>query len=194
MAGLIYALQKQLKLNVHIGGITALNSLGMAHYLLPNQKRVFIFSSGNLSLPKWFTEQNWGVEIESVNTSFLPEKHGIRELGYGSFPLASSTAERAILEKIYVSKKNFELLESYQILEGLTTLRPNLMQELLEKCTSIKVKRLFLFMADKAQLPVMKYIELEKIDLGAGDRSIVKSGVYDSQFKLVLPKELVDYV
>jgi hypothetical protein len=37
-------------------------------------------------------------------------------------------------------------------------------------------------------------MELEKIDLGAGDRSIAKSGVYDSQFKLVLPKELVDYV
>lgn len=192
--GAIYALQKQLKLNVHIGGITALNTQGMAHYLHLDLKRVFIFSSGNLPLPKWFTEQDWGIKIESVNTSFLPEKHGIREQGYGSFPLASSTAERAVLEKIYVSHKSFELLESYQIMEGLTTLRPNLMQQLLEKCTSIKVKRLFLFMANKAQLQVMKHIELEKIDLGAGDRSIVKNGVYDSQFKLVLPKELVDYV
>ena len=179
---------------MHVGGITALNTLGMAHYLHLNLKRVFIFSSGNLSLPKWFTKQDWGIEIESVNTSFLPEKHGIREHTYGRFSLASSTAERAVLEKIYVSHKSFELLESYQIMEGLTTLRPNLMQQLLEKCTSIKVKRLFLFMADKAQLPIMKHMELEKIDLGAGDRSIAKSGVYDSQFKLVLPKELVDYV
>lgn len=192
--GAMYALQKQLHLNVHVGGITALNTLGMSHYLRPSQKQIFIYSSGNLSLPKWFTKQDWGIEIESVNTSFLPEKHGIREHTYGSFPLASSTAERAVLEKIYVSQKSFELLESYQIVEGLTTLRPNLMQELLEKCTSIKVKRLFLFMADKAQLPIMKYMELEQIDLGTGDRSIVTSGVYDSQFKLVLPKELVDYV
>lgn len=191
--GAIYALQKQLHLDVHVGGITALNKLGMAHYLHLNLKRVFIFSSGNLSLPKWFTEQDWGVEIESVNTSFLPEKHGIREQGYGSFLLASSTAERAILEKIYLSYKNFELLESFQIVEGLNTLRPNLMQELLEKCTSVKVKRLFLYMADKAHLPVMKHLELKKIDKGTGDRSIIKNGVYDSKYGLVLPKELVEY-
>jgi len=192
--GAVYALQKQLKLEVHVGGITALNTLGMSHYLRANKEKVYLFSSGNLSLPAWFEKQDWGVEIETVNTSFLPNKYGAREYEFGSFPLFASTKERAILEQIYLSHKSFELLESFQIVEGLTTLRPNLMQELLEKCTSIKVKRLFLFMADKAQLPVMKYMELEKVDLGAGDRSIVKSGVYDSQFKLVLPKELVNYV
>lgn len=191
--GAVFALQKQLKLDAHVGGITALNSSGMSHYLRPNKKKVYLFSSGNLSLPKWFEKQDWGVEIESVNTSFLPKKHGIREHGYGSFPLASSTPERAVLEKIYLSHKSFELLESFQIVEGLTTLRPNLIQELLEKCTSIKVKRLFLYMAEKAQLPAMKHIELKKIDVGTGDRSIVKNGVYDSKYGLVLPKGLVDY-
>ncbi|MBO6795490.1 MAG: type IV toxin-antitoxin system AbiEi family antitoxin [Balneolaceae bacterium] len=192
--GAVYALQKQLKLDIHVGGNTALNSLGMSHYLQTNEKKIYLFSSGNLSLPKWFEKQDWGVEIESVNTSFLPEKHGIREHGYGSFPLASSVAERAVLEKIYLSHKSFELLESFQIIEGLTTIRPYLMQELLEKCSSKKVKRLFLFMAEKAQLPVMKHIKLEKIDVGTGDRSIVKNGVYDSKYGLVLPKELVEYV
>jgi hypothetical protein len=191
--GAVYALQKQLKLDIHVGGNTALNSLGMSHYLQTNEKKIYLFSSGNLSLPKWFEKQDWGVEIESVNTSFLPNKLGIREHDYGRFHLASSVAERAVLEKIYLSHKSFELLESFQVIEGLTTIRPYLMQELLEKCSSKKVKRLFLFMAEKAQLPVMKHIKLEKIDLGTGDRSIAKNGVYDSTYGLVLPKELVDY-
>jgi hypothetical protein len=77
------------------------------------------------------------------------------------------------------------------VLSGLLNLRPALMQSLLESCNSIKVKRLFLFMADKANLPVMKHLDQTAIDLGSGNRSVVRDGTYDSRYQLVLPKELV---
>lgn len=50
-----------------------------------------------------------------------------------------SSRERAILEAPYLSPEKFDLLERYQITENLLTLRPNILQELLEKCTSVRV-------------------------------------------------------
>ena len=71
-----------------------------------------------------------------------------------------------------------DLIECYQIMEGLVNLRPVIIEELLEQCKSIKVKRLFLYMADKQKQSWFNYIDKTKINLGSGDRSLVKDGVY----------------
>ena len=60
-----------------------------------------------------------------------------------SFNIKISTPERAILECLYLTPKLIDLVECYHLMEGLSNLRPNLVQELLETCRSIKVKRLF---------------------------------------------------
>ena len=52
------------------------------------------------------------------------------------------------------------------------------------------MKRLFLFMAEKAGLPVLSRLRTEDLDLGSGDRALVKGGVYVSRHRLVLPPEL----
>ena len=82
------------------------------------------------------------------------------------------------------------MVECYQILEGLSNLRPKVLQELLEKCKSIKAKRLFLFMAYKANHQWLDYVDQTRIELGTGDRILVKSGVYNSKFKISIPKEM----
>jgi hypothetical protein len=64
------------------------------------------------------------------------------------------------------------------------------MQELLEQYSSVKVKRLFLFMAAKTQHQWLSFIEQSGIDLGKGDRSVVKGGVFNSKFRISIPKEL----
>jgi len=76
-------------------------------------------------------------------------------------------------------------------MDGLTTLRPLQAQELLENCKSIKVKRLFLFFAEKVGHSWFKYIDIKKIDLGSGNRSLAKDGVLVSKYQLVVPKELI---
>jgi hypothetical protein len=75
-------------------------------------------------------------------------------------------------------------------MEGLVNLRPVIIQELLEQCKSIKVKRLFLYMADKQKQSWFKYIDKAKIDLGSGDRSLVKDGVYIKDYKITVPRQL----
>jgi hypothetical protein len=78
-------------------------------------------------------------------------------------------------------------------MEGLNNLSPNQLQPLLEKCQSVKVKRLFMYLAEKAGHEWFKYLDLNKIDLGKGKRSIVKNGVYVSKYKITVPKELEEH-
>ena len=101
-----------------------------------------------------------------------------------------SSPERAILECLYLTPDRFDIVECYQILEGLVNLRPKILQELLENCNSIKVKRLFIFMAAKANHQWLDFVDQSGIELGNGDRVIVKGGVYISQYKISVPKEL----
>ena len=107
------------------------------------------------------------------------------------YPLTTATPERAILELLHLAPKEFDLVEAGQIVEGMTSLRPKLMQSLLEACTSVKVRRLFLYLAERADLAVMRHLKVEQIDLGSGDRSLVKMGRYVPKYRLLLPKELV---
>ena len=61
---------------------------------------------------------------------------------------------------------------------------------MLEQCRSVKVNRLFLYMAEKAGHNWFQYLDLKKVNLGKGKRSIVKNGVYENKYKITVPKEL----
>lgn len=84
-------------------------------------------------------------------------------------------------------------MDVYYLMEMLTTLRPTLVQQLLENCTSVKVKRLFLYMADKSGHRWFSKLDVSKISLGSGTRSISKGGVKNAKYNIVIPKELADY-
>ena len=94
------------------------------------------------------------------------------------------------MECLYLAPRSQPLQETFELMEGLNNMRPALTQQLLETCRSVKVKRLFLFMADKAGHDWLSYLNLEKIDLGSGKRSIVKDGVYVPRYQITIPKEL----
>lgn len=188
----VHALQVQLEIPVHVGGLSALSYHGVSHYLRLGKEPLFLFVPPAIHLPKWFNNYDWGRVMVVVRTSFLPQAAGIKSYQEQNIKINYAIVERAVLELLYLAPKQIDILECYQIVEGLHNLRPNLLQTLLEGCSSVKVKRLFLFMAEKAQLPAMKYLNVEKIDLGKGDRSIVKHGKYDSKYQLVLPEELVN--
>ncbi|GAB4195040.1 MAG: type IV toxin-antitoxin system AbiEi family antitoxin [Wenzhouxiangellaceae bacterium] len=192
--GALASIQQQLSLPVHLGGPTALAAQGLSHYLRMGKERVFLFSMLHKKLPHWFLTYDWGQKIEHVKTSFLPENLGIKEEKYEGVHIKMSSRERAILESLYLSPKHFDLLECYQILEGMYDIRPDVVQELLVACKTVRVKRLFLYMASKASLPVLEYLDLSKIDLGRGDRSITEKGVYNAEYKISIPKELAHYV
>ncbi len=188
--GGVYALQNQSSLSIHPGGRTALAYLGKAHYLKMETKRVTVFGSRGEKLPLWFEKYDWGVVIDYYQTSFLPSYLGLTDVKVKEFHIRVSGATRAMMECLYPAPEKQDLIESYQLMEGLNNLRPDEVQTLLEKCESVKVKRLFLYLADKAGHNWFKYLNLTRIDIGKGKRSIVKGGVYVDRYQITVPKEL----
>jgi hypothetical protein len=69
------------------------------------------------------------------------------------------------------------LVESFDeaklLMEGLTTLRPRLVQGLLEKCASVKVKRLFMLLAESCKHSWVRKLDLTNVDFGKGKRASV---------------------
>lgn len=191
--GALRSLQTQLQLPVHVGALTALEMSGHGHYVRFVSTKAYLFSPLNVALPLWF-RTHWGHDVRHVQTKLLPAGVGLTEQqAPEGFALKTSTPERAALELLHLAPKEFDLIEAGAIIESMTSARPKLMQSLLEQCSSIKVRRLFLYLAERANLPVVRHLELDRIDLGAGDRSLVPNGRYVAKYRLVLPSELVDH-
>lgn len=191
--GAVHSLQTQLKLLVHVGALSAISAHGASHYLRMGHETVYLFTPPSTRLPKWFVAYDWGSPVHHAATNLLPEDIGLTVHRYGNIDVRISTLERAILECLYLSPEKADLVECYEIAQGLLNLRPKLVQELLETCKSVKVKRLFLYMAEKAALPVFKTLNLATIYLGKGDRSLARTGLYDSKYGLILPEDLVKH-
>lgn len=191
--GALYSLQKQTQLAVHVGGLTALSLAGFSHYLRARDEKVYLYSAQQINLPLWFIKYFYSETIVQVRTSMLPELVGLTDYQTAQFQLNMSSPERAIFESLFLVPNKLDIMEAYQIMTSLVNLRPGVVQKLLEECTSVKVKRLFLFMAKKANHQWFSFLDLSGVSLGAGDRSIVKNGVYNSEFQITIPKELMKH-
>ncbi len=188
--GVLNSLQRQTKLSVHVGGLTSMSLQGLSHYVRLGKENLYLFSPHYADLPKWVLSQDWSEQIVLVKTKFLPADLALFDYNQDTLKLKLSSPERAILECLYLTPNRFDMMECYQILEGLPNLRPNVLQQLLENCNSVKVKRLFLYMASKAKHQWLDFVDQSTIELGTGDRVIVKGGVYISKFRISVPKEL----
>jgi len=188
--GAVYALQKQLDSSIHVGAKTALALQGKAHYLQLGNVTATLFGGSEAKLPRWFNKADWNVKTDYYSTSFLPPELGLVDLELKTFTVKISSPARAIMECLYLAPDKQDLMECYELLESLTNLRPQQVQALLEACTSVKVKRLFLFLAERAKHSWFEYLDLTKIDLGAGKRSIAPNGVFNKKYQITVPKEL----
>lgn len=188
--GAVLGLQKLSHEPFHIGGVTALNLQGYAHYLpLNNSQTIYLY--GTQKLPAWFKN----IELEQkFNVMKKPcfEKIGLKSIpsNIKDWEMVVSSPERAILELLYQVKPDGLSFEfAAEIFEGLTTLRPSLVNELLGVCENIRVKRLFLFLTSYFNHPWTKHVKKDELELGTGRMQIVKNGVFDNEFLITVPKE-----
>jgi len=187
--GCLHALQEDLKLPVHAGGLTTLSLLGYSHFIRLGGEMKYIFAPLNTNSPQWFKNYMDG-DIVYVKTSFLPSDIGFIDYDNHHFKIKISSMERAILECLYLAPLKMDLVECFYLMEGLGNITPKRMQVLLENCNSIKVKRLFFYMAEKAGHLWLPDIDRSKITLGVGPRNLIKSGVYIPKYQITVPSEL----
>ncbi|MDA0839842.1 MAG: type IV toxin-antitoxin system AbiEi family antitoxin [Planctomycetota bacterium] len=187
--GGVYALQKQVGLTVHVGGLAALELQGRAHFVPLGRKCILLVSDRQERLPNWFVNHDWGTTVLHRCMSLFdsPSEQSLTTKSFGRYEVALSSPERAIMEVMEQANENFEIEHALEVMSGLTMLRPSFVQPLLEGCKSIKVKRLFLWSAESGEHPWLPRLNLSKIDLGKGKRSIYKGGRLDKKYGITVP-------
>lgn len=209
----VISLQTLMRFPISVGGRTALDMQGYAHYLRQSVKAVHVYA--DKKLPAWTSKlgiaqsfechnrlrllpqvsyqasKNTPLEISDMdNKAALESGLRIEQWGQWKWPLLISAPERAILEMLDELPSN----ESFHIadvtMEGLVNLRPRYMQHLLENTKSIKVKRLFFFFTERQGHAWLGRIDRSKIDLGSGKRVLVKGGKLDPTYQITVPEDL----
>jgi hypothetical protein len=172
---------------IHAGGKTALQLHGYAHFLPHSVETIHLFGPSQVKLPAWYKKYKWGARIRHHMTNFLETGMGVRKKEFGDFSVSVAEPERAVLELLSLLPNEESFAESRLLVEGLLTLRPALVQVLLEKCRSVKVKRLFLALAEEFNPPWLEKLTPSKISLGTGKRMLFKNGHLHPKYQITLP-------
>ncbi len=192
--GGLFAIQHQLNRTIHAGGKTALQLQGYAHFLpLGGNAPVWLFGVPGEKLPAWFLQRDWNVKPHYVTTKLFPAGRslGLTEKTFNQYSIQLATPERAMLELLYLVPKQESFEEALLFMEGLSTLRPKLVQDLLQQCSSVKAKRLFLFLADYCGHSWLQKLDTTKFNLGSGKRVIAVNGRLDATYQITVPASLV---
>jgi hypothetical protein len=212
----VISLQTLLGHTLIVGGRTALELQGYAHYLPQKSAQIHLYGSEpppgwlkSLKLGLRFVYHNdaalfestsaaraltsLGVDLESGKRGGHDSVHaGLLSQPWGQWewPLTLSTPERALLELLneLPGRESFHQVD--KLVQGLTTLSPRRLQKLLSDCRSVKVKRLFFFFADRHRHAWRKQLRKESVDLGKGKRVLAKGGKLDPVYQITVPSDL----
>ena len=110
--------------------------------------------------------------------------------GDGDWPIVLSTRERAILELLDELPDKETFHQSDVLMEGLVNLSPRRMSRCLRECRSVKVKRLFLWLAERHRHAWLERLDRTEIDLGRGKRMLVRGGRLDPTYQTTVPEDL----
>jgi hypothetical protein len=188
--GGLYALQHDMGLSVHLGGLSSLELLGRAHFVRLGTRRVWLFGTPK-RLPRWFVNHDaWGSTIEYTSAKLFSDTASETRIEHqvGGFVIRISNELRAVLEVLASVPDKVSLDEARELVNGLTASNPRKVREMLLACTSIKSKRLFLALADAAGHAWMRNLDSMWIDPGRGPRTLVRGGKLHTKYKITLPE------
>lgn len=187
----IYSYNEQLCEDVRIAAHSALELFGFNHYV-PMGKPILMVTGGKQSLPKWMLGESFERAIKFFGTGIFPTTY-TSNVQIDGLNILVSSPEQAFMECLLLAPAEYNYIDLYYIIEQLTSLRPEIVQSLLESIKNVRVKRMFLYMAEKAEHYWFDMLDSEKIDIGTSKLQLVKNGIYISRYKITIPKELNEY-
>lgn len=204
--GVVQSLQQREGLPLHVGGRYALAWEGHEHYLrMAETSTITLY--GAARPPGWLNKLGLEERFQACGRGpFLPVDFplaaetdddrlfasGLQRLDTSSNgdPVVFSTPERAMLELCDLPPGAALVYEADSVMQSLGGLRPALLDSILKDCRSIKAKRLFLALAERHQHAWLPHLQLEKLDLGTGKRSLVPGGRLHPKYHITLPADL----
>ncbi len=199
---------------VSVGGLSALQQQGFAHYLPQSREVIHLYT--DQTLPSWLNKlpletvfvthnRHRFLPATTINVELHPHMAALEKLSSTSvqsaialrneswsewsWSIVMSRPERAILELLdeLPQRQSFSNVDA--VMEGLVSISPTRMQSLLEQTSSIKIKRLFFYFADRHQHRWRQQLKAELVELGKGKRGLVKGGKLDPVYQITVPEE-----
>lgn len=182
---------------VVVGGLSALTISGLSHYLsLGSTPHIHLYATSKL--PTWIARLSLPIKFEGHSTSKLwPEslsrdrafvkKH---EWGEQLPPVYYSCPEKAILEVLMDLPESVSFEHADELMQGLVNLSPRKLDTLLKGCKSVKVKRLFFWLAKRQAYPWFAKLNVANYDLGSGKRVVAKGGRLDTEYLITVPQHM----
>lgn len=213
----IISLQMVLEHPVAVGGRTALELDGFAHYTSSiGPREVHLY--GDATAPGWlgklpvetpfvlhnarkmFRSEPICSGLEALKAVLADDRtadpapiHGSlkwRYFGDGDWPIILSTPERAILELLDQLPGRETFHQTDMLMEGLVNLSPERLNRLLRECRSVKVRRLFLWFAERHGHAWLNRLDRKGVDLGSGKRMLVRGGKLDPKYLITVPRDI----
>lgn len=204
---------------LHVGGRTALVHHGLGHYVrMSGVETILLY--GPEVLPAWvnklglqeqFVVRNdamfgnlrarrdeHGVFVDfqgkALSTGQLAD-FGLQQTAWGAWDwwLLYASNERAMFEVLQDVPAKESIYEADVLMQGLGNLRPARVTTLLKACASVKVKRLFLALAERHQHQWLAHLDLVEVDLGKGKRMLAPGGKLHPKYLITLPADLDDH-
>lgn len=184
--------------SIHAGGLTALELSGLSQYLsVGNTQIVHLYSHDKL--PTWLARLSLSARFEGHSTKGLWPESVMQNSKYvktqewaeGLPPVYASCTEKAMLEVLSAVPKTVSFEHADELMQGLVNLSPGRLDELLEACSNIKVKRLFFWLAQRQNYSWFKKLDQDKYYLGSGKRVLAKGGKLDKDYLITVPRHMV---
>ena len=189
--GALASYNQQVEKDLRIAAHSALELWGFNHYV-PMGKPILVVGMDKKTAPQWMQSALFDREFLPFSSSLLSTSQAVR-LRYQDWELPVSMPEQAFMECLLLAPKRYDYMDLFYIMEQLTTLRPTVVQSLLETTQHYRIRRLFLYMAEKAGHSWFEDLDTAHINIGTHKLQLIKSGVYVSKYKMTVPQALHDY-
>lgn len=188
-----------------VGGITALELQGRNHFV-PLNRDYTVNLYGWDQLPRWINGLGLPVRFRRQGTSWLrrEELPPVTEDSYGlRYPFAInhawdegdgrlrvSTAERAFLEVLSGVPRETSFEHAELLLDGMPDLLPRRLNGLLARTRSVKITRLFFWLAKRQGHRWLRDVPEDNIDFGSGKRHLTPRGRLNREYQITVPASM----
>lgn len=189
--GVLASLYRMSECPVYLGGNSALTQHGLAHYI---QLQTVVDVYASQPAPSWLgklscnLEFRWHTTAQIWDTEKLLAANSLKSvpLHQGCWLLASP--EQAYLELLAKVPNTISFEQAEKIMQSLVNLSPRRLDLLIQACKHVLAKRLFFFLADRYQHAWRNKLNPDNYDLGAGKRSVIKGGNFNTAYQITVPE------
>lgn len=158
-------IQNELKLDVYPGGCSAVTGWYHRHYVIIHPTTESLYGSDVDKIPEEILKDDWERKFYLYKTDYFPRDLGINKVKTREYVLRIPSVERGLLEMVYDINIRLSIDTVAEYFSDLHYVDPKLLQKLLEVCTSEKVKRIGLFLADESYFDYYDKIDQSNIKL-----------------------------